>query len=157
MARNLRSGTVEQFIDEVNNRISELEGSVDFVGSASINSNAVPEVGYSKYDYHNMIKDLYSQYKRTPGARAGNYDAFNNWILSEYLVALQNACEDELSSMVDDIVWRNTSNAIYLSVTYLDNVTDFTIPLSDLSIAYDDLDDDASYIVQSVLDWIENI
>lgn len=66
-----------------------------------------------------------------------------------YIYDLQAQVDRMLEGEVDSTVWDDDEDQMYLTVTFLgDNINDYEIPYEDLS---DDIEEDAAYIVNTVL------
>lgn len=71
----------------------------------------------------------------------------------DYIAQVEQAVLDKVSGEADDIAFQETDDALYCTVTYNDHITDFEIPYDDLK--FDDVDLDADYIANSIIDSIE--
>lgn len=71
----------------------------------------------------------------------------------DYIAQVEQAVIDKVSGEADDIVFQETDDALYCTVVYMDHVTNFEIPYGDLK--FDDVDLDADYIANSIIDSIE--
>lgn len=74
-----------------------------------------------------------------------------------YLHTLIGDCDAELENEVDSTVWDNDEENIFLTVTYMDNVIELQIPFEDLDMDWDTIDSDVAYIVNSVLQDLDNL
>lgn len=71
----------------------------------------------------------------------------------EYISQVEQAVLDKVESEADDIVFQETDDALYCTVTYDQHITNFEIPYDDLSMY--DVDLDADYIANSIIESIE--
>ena len=72
---------------------------------------------------------------------------------SEYIAQVEQAVLNRVSGEADDILFKEADNALYCTVRYNKHITDFEIPYDDLK--FDDVDLDADYIANSIIDAIE--
>lgn len=71
----------------------------------------------------------------------------------EYISEVEQAVLDRVESEADDIVFQEADDALYCTVSYMNHITNFEIPYGDLE--FDDVDLDADYIANSIIDAIE--
>lgn len=75
-----------------------------------------------------------------------------------YIHSLTRAVEDALGDEVDSIQWGSTKDgAVNFVVCYMGHVLDYAVPLSDLKMDFDSMDEDADYIANTVLQDLDNL
>lgn len=122
MDKNFKKGTPEQFMSELQAKISELGGSVESCDSV-------------------MSAD----------EPTGDSD-------ERYVHSLIRLVEDALENEVDSIQWDSTKDgAVNFVVCYMGHVMDYAVPLSDLKMDFDSMDEDADYIANAVLHDLDNL
>lgn len=74
-----------------------------------------------------------------------------------YIHSLIGEVESELVDEVDGIKWDQDGENLYMTVTYGDVITELEIPFEDLDMTFANLEDDAAYIVNTVLYDLDNM
>ena len=70
-----------------------------------------------------------------------------------YISQVEQSVLDRVESEADDIVFQESHDALYCTVTYNEHITNFEIPYDDLSM--NDVHLDADYIANSIIESIE--
>lgn len=123
-------GTPDQFLAALDNKISQLQGGV---AAASTSAEGVDTV----------TRDV--------------IEAGSDVDLERYIDTLIGDCDTALEDEVNSTDWSQDGTNIYLSVTYMGHVIDLTIPLDDLSLSFDEMDTDVTYICNSVYQSLDEL
>ncbi len=74
-----------------------------------------------------------------------------------YIHSLIGEVESKLVNEVDGIKWDQDDENLYMTITYGDVIIEEEIPFEDLDMIFANLEDDAAYIVNTVLYDLDNI
>ena len=65
--------------------------------------------------------------------------------------------EEELDGEIDNISFDQDDENLYATVTYMDHVKEYKVPFSDLTMDFDTIEQDSSYVVNSILMDLDNV
>lgn len=77
--------------------------------------------------------------------------------VERYLHTLVGDVETELSSEVEGVKFSNDNANLYVTVTYMGSEIDYTVPLADLDLLWDNMESDVAYIVNTILQDLDNM
>lgn len=77
--------------------------------------------------------------------------------VERYLHTLVGDVQTELSSEVECVKFSNDNANLYVTVTYMGSEIDYTVPLADLDLLWDNMESDVAYIVNTILQDLDNM
>lgn len=77
--------------------------------------------------------------------------------VERYLHTLVGDVQTELSSEVEGVKFSNDNANLYVTVTYMGSEIDYTVPLADLDLLWDNMESDVAYIVNTILQDLDNM
>lgn len=104
------------------------------------------------------VDDMLSAMKNAVGdstVEQSTIAAVSDSVNMDYIAQVEQDVLDKVRNEADDIVFQESDNALYCTVKYMDYITNFEIPYSDLY--FNDVDLDASYIANSIIEAIEEV
>lgn len=163
LIRKSKRGSSGELVTALNNRIQELDGSsvessgelydeeMDVEGCNTGDGSVYGE-SIDLGDTDEEVLGGNSNYLGSDGERSTDTDA-----IKQYVDNIQFGVRSELETEVDSIAFRSDEINMYVTVVYMDNVREYEVPYEDLTFDESKVDEDVSYIVNTVLEDLDTM
>lgn len=110
----------------------------------------------SEYDsFDSWFRDTVSQLE--PVNTSTSINATTDADTERYLHTLIGDVESALANEVDSVNFEQDNNNLYVTITYMSMTQEYAFGFSELTMLWDSIDEDASYIVNTILQGLDTM
>lgn len=114
----------------------------------------------SAEDFKRALEEKIAQLEGTDvnsATNTSNIIASDSTANERFIHNLIGDIEEELDREIDSISFDQDDENLYVTVTYMGHVKEYKVPFSDLTMNFDTIEQDSSYIVNTVLMDLDNV